>query len=323
MYLVSHAESALGGRVAAKLLCSGARVRVFVPQRPLHSLGRRQLSKLRTSGAEVARGGLVAADIPIADAQITGAQTDAGLLDPKLLPILDPGLGDVRRAERLCVRAWRGVDTAVYLPASNVRCGKEVVGSLGDVGTLAFVQAAVAAGVRRVVLLDTTLFDRATLRRLREVRVAAQQGAVELVLLEPALPPEHTLEITLAHGCHARLAERRRLLVFWPLQGLADAAARAATATTLRSGPILLPAEVRRYSDVLETAEVLMAKKALSAKTVSRNLRSCKNAYLEDALWGEVVLGGPLKVVTAGMARSLGLEFPAVARYLKAVSGAP
>lgn len=296
MYLVSHADGALGGRVAAKLLCSGARVRVIAPQQPLHLWRRRQLSKLRTSGAEVVRGGEV------------GEDTHTGAADN------DTYRADSLSKGSLAERAWRGVDTAVYLPATSVRCGKEVVASVGDVGTLAFVQAAAAAGVRRVVLLDATLYERAALRRLREVQLTAQQGALELVLLEPALPPEHALEIALAHGSRARLAERRRLLVFWPLQGLADAAARAADSLTPRVSSILLPAVVRRYSDVLETVETLLA-------SARRGSLSHGDAHPEDVLWSEVVFGSPLKAVTAGVAGSLGLELPPAARYLEAVSG--
>lgn len=52
MYLVTHADSAFGGRIAAQLLCSGEAVRARVSgQQPA-----RRLSKLRTGGAEVVYG---------------------------------------------------------------------------------------------------------------------------------------------------------------------------------------------------------------------------------------------------------------------------
>ncbi len=54
MYLVTHADSAFGGRIAARLLCSGEAVRARVPgQQPA-----RRLSKFRTGGAEVVYDGL-------------------------------------------------------------------------------------------------------------------------------------------------------------------------------------------------------------------------------------------------------------------------
>lgn len=48
MYLVTHADSAFGGRIAARLLCSGELVRAQVRRQPA-----RRLSKLRSGGAEV------------------------------------------------------------------------------------------------------------------------------------------------------------------------------------------------------------------------------------------------------------------------------
>lgn len=117
MYLVTHADQAFGGRVAARLLCGGDAVRAHVSARQPS----RQLNKLRTGGAEVIRGDL------------HGALTSGSTLDKRL---------------------WRGVTGVVHAPVTATARGKEVVTSVSDLGAEAMVYRALAVRVRQLVLLS-------------------------------------------------------------------------------------------------------------------------------------------------------------------------
>lgn len=309
MILVSHAESALGGRIIAKLLCGRERVRALVSAAPPTSWSRRQLTKLRTSGAEVFRS---------PPAILLNGQGGAPERVEEVRHAEAPAAEGAQRAPPLRPsahgtggRIWRGVTTAVYLPATNVHHGKEVVASLSDAGLERFIERATEAGVQRVVLVATPPPFQGAGRSLDGVYAAAERGTLELALFVPTPPPGYAPLVTLEGGHQARLLERRRLLLFLPLQPLADALAYAASSPVLPPNPIALPAEVRRYSSVLGAVETMLEQTA------------ARGPGPEDALWAELVMGSPLKVVTAGVARTLGLEFPPAAHYLARVLDLP
>ena len=102
MFLVTHADSAFGGRIAARLLCSGEAVRAHVSgQQPA-----RRLSKLRTGGAEVVYNGWHG----------------------------EPDEPDVR--------LWHGVTGVIHAAFTETAGGKEAVASLSDYGVEAIIRAA-------------------------------------------------------------------------------------------------------------------------------------------------------------------------------------
>lgn len=125
MYLVTHADSAFGGRIAARLLCSGEAVRAHVSgQQPS-----RRLNKLRTGGAEVIR--------------------ELELSAP----------------EEPDKRLWRGVTEVVHAAVSGTEGGKEAVASLTGLGAEAIIYAATTVRVRQLTLVIPPRAETHTLLR--------------------------------------------------------------------------------------------------------------------------------------------------------------
>lgn len=118
MHLVTHADLAFGGRVAARLLCSGDAVRAHVSWR---SQNPRQLNKLRTSGAEVFR-----ATLPPFEAPRDASDS----------------------------RLWHGVSGVVHASLTTASYGKETVASLSSVGVDALLRTAGLSAARQLVLLS-------------------------------------------------------------------------------------------------------------------------------------------------------------------------
>lgn len=190
-------------------------------------------------------------------------------------------------------RLWKGVGSVVHASASGVSRGKEAVVSVSDLGSSEIIQAAVAAKVDRFVLLHPPTPD---------VCKSLEHSPLPYTLLCPELT-DH--EITFLGGAHGRVLERRRLVVFMPLPRVVDAAVFAASGGFERL-TLTLPAQVRRYSDVLGAVEQLL---------------SLPQTPVADPLLAELVMGSPYKLVTPGVARALGLEFPT--SYLKKVFSQP
>jgi len=219
MYLVTHADQAFGGRIAARLLCGGDAVRAHVSARQ----PARQLNKLRTGGAEVIRGDLYGA--------LTSDNTS------------DNTSGTANALDR---RLWRGVTGVVHAPVTATARGKEVITSVSDLGAEAMVYRALAVRVRQLVLLSAP--------PQTDLRALLARSGLEYALLHP-----HTqeTELELGGGARGRLLERRRQIFFLPLQGVADVAVFAASAG-LKHALLRLPTEVRRYHNVVDQVERLL-----------------------------------------------------------------
>jgi len=190
MYLVTHADQAFGGRVAARLLCGGDAVRAHVSARGPS----RQLNKLRTGGAEVIRGDLYGA----LTSSNTSGSTSGSTLDKRL---------------------WREVTGVVHAPVTATTRGKEVVMSVSDLDAEAMVYQALAVRVRQLVLLSAP--------SQTDLRALLAHSGLEYALLHPHTPEA---ELDLGGGTRGRLLERRRQIFFLPLQGVADVAVFTASA---------------------------------------------------------------------------------------------
>ena len=113
--LVTHADHALGKHIAARLLCSGERVRAHVSvQHPART--RRSIRGLGKAGAEVVNSDLYAPDEP---------------------------------ANNL----WDGIGSVLHASASGASFGKEAVVSVSELGTEKLIRAAETANVQGFVLL--------------------------------------------------------------------------------------------------------------------------------------------------------------------------
>lgn len=226
----------------------------------------RQANKLRTSGAEV-----ICSDLFCSNPGGTGES------DPRL---------------------WRGVTGVVHAPLSATTAGKEAVASLHDLSGRnpedeAFVRTA-AVQARQLVLLSATA--------AAGTRSLLERSGLPYTLLYPcAAEPE----IELGGGARGRLLERRRQILFLPLQQVADVAVFAAS-VGFKHALLGLPTVVRRYGSV--------------AAQVEKFLR-LPHSPLADTLLAELITGSPFKLVTPGVARVLGLEFGST--YLEQVFAQP
>jgi hypothetical protein len=225
-----------------------------------------QVNKLRTSGAEV-----ICSDLFCSDPGRTGER------DPRL---------------------WRGVTGVVHAPLSTTTAGKEVVVSLRDPALPdpedeAFVCAATGR-VRQLVLLSAAA-SAATQSLL-------ERSGLAYTLLHPCAPEP---EIELGGGARGRLLERRRQILFLPLQQVADIAVFAAS-VGFKHALLKLPTMVRRYGSVAAQVEKLL---------------QLPHPPLADTLLAELITGSPYKLVTPGVARVLGLTF--AENYLEQVFAQP
>lgn len=186
---------------------------------------------------------------------------------------------------------WHGVGSVVHASASGASWGKEAVVSVSDLGVQSLVQAAAEVSVQNFVLLHPPS---------PEIRTQLERSALPYTLL----CPETQDLVAFSDGARGRLLERRRQVVFMPLLRVAAALIRAASGGFERM-TLTLPTVVRRYDEVLDDIERFV---------------SLPETPVADPLLAELVMGSPYKLVTPGVARALGLEFPK--RYLEGVLSA-
>jgi hypothetical protein len=196
------------------------------------------------------------------------------------------------------LRLWRGVTGVVHAPLSTTAAGKEAVVSLRDPALPdpedeAFVCAATGR-VRQLVLLSAAA-SAATQSLL-------ERSGLAYTLLHPCAPEPET---RLGGGARGRLLERRRQILFLPLQQVADIAVFAAL-VGFKHALLELPSVVRRYGSVAAQVEKLLR---------------LPHSPLADTLLAELITGSPYKLVTPGVARVLGLTF--AGNYLEQVFAQP
>lgn len=146
------------------------------------------------------------------------------------------------------LRLWRGVTGVVHAPLSTTAAGKEAVVSLRDPADPeddAFVCAAMGR-VGQLVLLSAAA-SAATQSLL-------ERSGLAYTLLHPCAPEPET---RLGGGARGRLLERRRQILFLPLQQVADIAVFAAS-VGFKHALLELLSVVRRYGSVVTQVEELL-----------------------------------------------------------------